>query len=105
MAASGRYRSRFCNEHFVDNARAAFPADGQTEPVLTDDVGLELERFLDNVPGRFQRSGKFGVFTLRILFRISRKCALFRFFLQRLIFRLSLQRNLGSALLIPDGGR
>ena len=34
MVASGRYRSWFCNEHFVGNARAAFLADGQTEPVL-----------------------------------------------------------------------
>ena len=68
-------------------------------------VRLELERFLENVPGRFQRSGKFGFFTIRILFRISLKCALFRIFLKRLIFRLPLKRNLGSALLIPDGGR
>jgi len=30
---------------------------------------------------------------IRILFRISLKCALFRFFLQRLIFRLPLERN------------
>ena len=66
-------------------------------------TSLELERFLENAPGRFQRSGKFGFLTIRILFRIWLKRALFRFFVKRLIFRLALKRKL--VLLIPEGGR
>ena len=75
------------------------------EDCATDDVRLELEGFLENLPGCFQRRGNFGFFTIRTLFRVSLKSALFMFFLQLLIFRLRLKRNLGAALLIPDGGR
>jgi hypothetical protein len=77
---------------------------GRHDDYATDDVRLELERFLEDVPGRFQGCGEFGFFAIRVLFRIALKCAFFRVFLKRLIFRLSLTRNLGSALLISDGG-
>ena len=34
----------------------------------TDEVRLELERFLENSPGRFHHCGNFGFLTIRILF-------------------------------------